>query len=90
MSLCLVRLVLPVVVSGGALLLAVAGPAGLVPEAAAARLGTDAIARAEVGRCMAGGRDADDCLDEADGKALVERAAWLARDDAASRRASSQ
>lgn len=53
------------------------------PEAA-----PPAVARAEVQRCVANGRDADECLDEADGKALVERADWLARNDAASRRAS--
>lgn len=44
--------------------------------------------QAEVQHCVAGGRDADACLDEVDGKALIERADWLARSDAAGRRAS--
>jgi hypothetical protein len=36
---------------------------------------------------MADGRDADACLDEADGKALIERAESVAGSDAAARRA---
>jgi hypothetical protein len=44
--------------------------------------------QAELARCVADGRDADACLDEADGKALVERAEWLARADDAARRGS--
>ncbi len=89
MSVLTVRNVLPVVTSVVAtLFLATAVPHGLVPEAAAAGLAPEAIARAEVQRCVAGGGDTDACLDEADGKALVERAEWLARDDGASRRAS--
>ena len=86
-----VRNVLPVVTSVVAtLFLATAVPHALVPEAAAAGLTPASIASAEVQRCVANGRDTDDCLDEADGKALVERAEWLARDDSASRRASSR
>lgn len=89
MSAFIVRNVLPVVTSVAAtLFLATAVPHGLVPEAAAADLAANGDASAEVGDCMARGRAADACLDEADGKALVERAAWLARDDAPLRRAS--
>ena len=93
MSVFTVRNVLPVVTSVVAtLFLATAVPHGLVPEAAAAEpgVGPAALARAEVQRCVADGRGTDDCLDEADGKALIERAEWLARDDGASRRASRQ
>lgn len=87
MAVLSVRNVLPVVTSAVAtLFLATAVPHGLVPEAAA--LTPESIASAEVQRCVANGRDTDDCLDEVDGKALVERAEWLARDDSASRRAS--
>ena len=91
MSAFIVRNVLPVVTSVVAtLFLATAVPHGLVPEAAAAAadFAADGGASAELHDCMARGRDADACLDEADGKALVERAAWLARDDAPLRRAS--
>ncbi len=48
----------------------------------------DPSARVEVQQCVANGRDADACLDEADGKALIERADWMARNDGAGRRAS--
>ena len=44
--------------------------------------------QAELARCVDGGRDADACEDESDGKALVERADWLARADGAARRGS--
>ena len=44
--------------------------------------------QAELQQCVTDGRDTDACLDEADGKALVERADWLARNDGAGRRAS--
>ena len=44
--------------------------------------------QAELARCVDAGRDADACLDEVDGKALVERADWLARADGAARRGS--
>jgi len=89
MSVFTVRNVLPVVTSVVAtLFLVTAVPHGLVPEAAAAGLTPESIASAELQRCVANGRDTDDCLDEADGKALIERAEWLARDDGASRRAS--
>ena len=88
MSVLTVRNVLPVVTSVVApLFLATAVPHGLAPVAAAAGLTTETIGNAEVQRCVANGRDSDDCLDEADGKALIERAEWLARDDGASRRA---
>ena len=87
MSVLSVRNVLPVVTSLAAtLFLATAVPHDLVPEPAA--VASTALARAEVQRCVADGRAADECLDEADGKALVERAEWLARADDASRRAS--
>jgi pyruvoyl-dependent arginine decarboxylase (PvlArgDC) len=83
------RSVLPVTTSVvAALWLATAVPHGMVPEVAAARLALDA--GAQTGRCVAGGRDTHGCLAEADGTALVERAEWLARDDAASRQASRQ
>ncbi len=48
----------------------------------------DNAAQAELQQCVTDGRDTDACLDEADGKALVERADWLARNDGAGRRAS--
>ena len=89
MSAFLVRNVLPVVTSVLAtLFLATAVPHTLLPEEASAGLAPVSIEGAEVQRCVAGGRDTDACLDEADGKALVERAEWLAADDRASRRAS--
>ena len=89
MSVFSVRNVLPVVTSIVAtLFLATAVPHDLVPEPAAAAVASPSLERAELQRCVAGGRDADACLDEADGKALVERAEWLARADDASRRAS--
>jgi len=87
MSVFSVRNVLPVVTSLVAtLFLATAVPHDLVPGPAA--VASASLERAEVQRCVADGRDADECLDEADGKALIERAEWLARADAASRRAS--
>ena len=89
MSVLDVRNVLPLATSVvAALLLSTVVPHGVVPEAAAAEPTPDAIVGAELQRCEANGRDADACLDEADGKALIERADWLARADAASRRAS--
>ena len=89
MSVLTVRNVLPVVTALAAtLFLATAVPHDLVPETAATRAASVSLARAEVRRCVSDGRDADACLDEADGKALIERAEWLARSDSASRRAS--
>ena len=89
MSVFSIRNVLPVVTSIVAtLFLATAVPHDLVPEPAAVGVALPALARAEAQRCVADGRDADACLDEADGKALIERAEWLARADDASRRAS--
>jgi len=86
MSVLLVRNVLPVVASVvSALFLVTAGSHESAPQANAS---SARIAQAEVQRCVANGRDLDDCLDEADGKALIERADWLARNDDASRRAS--
>ena len=88
MSVLSVRNVLPVATSIVAtLFLATAVPHDLVPEPVAAVVASRTLARAEVQRCVADGRGADECLDEADGKALVERAERLARDDV-SRRAS--
>jgi hypothetical protein len=85
MSVLSVRNVLPVVTSVVAtLFLATAVPHDLVSEPVASA----SLARAEVQRCVADGRDSDECLDEADGKALIERAEWLARGDDVSRRAS--
>ena len=82
MSVLSVRNVLPVVTAIAAtLFLITATPHDLVPEAVAA-VDSSMLAPAEVQRCMAQGRDADACLDEADGKALIERA------DDVSRRAS--
>ena len=82
-----VRNVLPVVTALGATLcLASAVPHDRAPAAVAAAVGPASLARAEVRRCVAQGRDADACLDEADGKALIERAESLARNDAVSRR----
>jgi hypothetical protein len=84
-----VRNVLPVVIALSAtLFLVTAVPHDLVPETAATYAAPVSLARAEVQRCVADGRDADACLDEADGKALIERAEWLAGRDSASRRAS--
>jgi len=83
MSASFVRNVLPVVTAVvSTLFLATAVPHDLPEQAASTWL-----ASAEVQRCVADGRDADACLDEADGKALIERADVLSR-DAADRRAS--
>jgi hypothetical protein len=88
MSVLCVRNVLPVVTAIVAtLFLATAVPHDLVPEPATAAVAAPSLTRAEVQRCVADGRDADACLDEADGKALIERAEWLARTDDAARRA---
>ena len=85
MSAAFVRNVLPVVTAVAATFyLATAVP----HELPTTDVATPAVAEAEVQRCVADGRDADACLDEADGKALVERADWLARTDASARRAS--
>lgn len=79
----LARIVLPVVTSVAAtLFLATAVPHDLATEASA-QVAPVALARAEVGRCVAQGRDADACLDETDGKALIVRADWLASDEGA-------
>lgn len=89
MSVFSVRNVLPVVTSIAAtLFLVTATPHDRVPEQADPAFASPALKRAEVQRCVAGGRDVDACLDEALGKALVERAEWLARADDVSRRAS--
>ena len=89
MSVLSVRNVLPVVTSVVAtLFLATAIPHDLALEPATAAVAPVSIQRAELQRCVADGRDADACLDEADGKALIERAEWQARSDDASRRAS--
>jgi len=79
------RSVLPAATSlVAALWLAGAVPHGLVPEVAAARLALETGAQAA--RCMTRAG----CVAQADGTALVERAEWLARDDAPSRQASRQ
>ena len=84
MSVLSARNVLPLVTSVVAtLFLATAAPRDLPSPDTSATL-----ERAELQRCVADGRDADACLDEADGKALVERAEWQARADGAARRAS--
>jgi len=91
MSVLSVRNVLPVATSIVAtLFLVTATPHELVPELADAAVASPSLKRAEVQRCVADGRDADACLDEADGKAVIERAEWLARttDTDVSRRAS--
>ena len=90
MSVFSVRNVLPVVTSIVAtLFLATATPHDLVPEPAdVAAAASPSLLRAEVQGCVAGGRDADACLDEADGKAVIVHAEWLAGTGDASRRAS--
>ncbi len=71
MSVLSVRNVLPVVTSvAAALFLTAAMPHDAVWDAGA----PDLVAQTEVQQCLAGGRDTDACLDEADGKALIERA----------------
>jgi hypothetical protein len=85
MSAFSIRNALPVVTSVvSALFLVTAGSHESAPQPSAS---SAQIAQAEVQHCVANGRDFDDCLDEADGKALVERADWLARNDDAARRA---
>ncbi len=85
MSTFSLRNALPVVTSVvSALFLVTAGS----QEPAAQASAPPQVARVEVQHCVANGRDLDDCLDEADGKALIERADWLARSDDAARRAS--
>ncbi len=85
MSVFCVRNVLPVVTAVvSTLFLATAVSHDLVLEAQA----PTSLLSAEAQRCVMDGRDADECLDEADGKALIERADWLARIDTTARRAS--
>ena len=79
---------LPVVTSVVAtLFLATAVPHDLLAATTAPHAAVSLV-QAEVQRCVADGRDTDECLDEADGKALIERAEWLARDDGVANRAS--
>lgn len=81
------RFLLPVVTAVAATLtLATAVPRQL--DLALAPPQAESPEQAELARCVGAGRDADACLDEADGKALVERADWLARADDAARRGS--
>ena len=75
-----VRTVLPAATSVAAALFLVLADPGFAAAAAT----PESLALVEVQHCMAGGRDADACLDEIDGKALIERA------DDASRRGSRQ
>jgi len=76
------RFLLPVATAVAATLtLAAAMPRALL-DLAPAPTGADAPEspeQAELARCVAGGRDAGACLDEADGKALVEHADAAAR-----------
>ncbi len=82
-----VRNVLPVVTAVLAtLFLATAVPHDALQEPAFELAAPEASA--EVQHCVASGRDTDECLDEVTGKALIERAEWLARNDDPSRRAS--
>lgn len=53
-----------------------------------AAAGVESPKQAELARRVGAGRAVDACLDEADGKALVERADWLARAGDATRRGS--
>ena len=81
------RNVLPVVTAVVAtLFLATAVPHDALPEPAFEVAVPEASA--EVQHCIASGRDTDECLDEATGKALIERAEWLAGNDDLTRRAS--
>jgi hypothetical protein len=83
----LARLLLPVATAVAATLyLAAAVPHQL--DLALTATPAESPEQAELTRCVSAGRDADACLDEVDGKALVERADWLARTDAAARRGS--
>jgi hypothetical protein len=75
MSALFVRTVLPVATSVAAVLFLVSADPGFAATAAT----PESLALVEVRHCMAGGRDADACLDEADGKALIERAADASR-----------
>ena len=82
MSAFSVRNVLPVVTAIVAtLFLATATPHDLMPEWEDVAAASPSLTSAEVQRCVTDGRDTDACLDEADGKALVERADRLARDE---------
>jgi hypothetical protein len=69
-----------------ALTLVTAAPRQLDPALASPR--AESLEQAEPGRCVGTGRGADACPDEADGKALAERADWLARADGPARRGS--
>ncbi len=88
MSVFSARNVLPVVTSLVAtLFLATATSHDFVPEMEVA-LASSSLLRAEAQGCMADGRDADACLDEVEGKAMIVRAESLADAAGASRRAS--
>jgi hypothetical protein len=81
------RNVLPVVTAVVAtLFLATAMPRDALPEPAFEVALPETSA--DVQHCVTRGRDADACLDEATGKALIERAERVARNDDLSRRAS--
>ena len=82
MTAVLVRNVIPVVTAVAATFYLAIAPGDFVSEADAATV------PAQVQRCLAGGREAEACVDEADGIALVERADWAARTQADLRRAS--
>jgi len=81
------RNVLPVATAVVAtLFLATAVPHDVLPEPAFAAATPQASV--DIQHCIASGRDTDACLDEATGKALIEHAEWLARNEDLSRRAS--
>jgi hypothetical protein len=67
----------------GALFLATAvAHVVVVPPAAHAHPAGFGVLQAEIHACMAtSGRGHDDCLDEIEGKALIQRAEWLAEND---------
>lgn len=61
---------------------AVAHVVVVAPAASAHAAGLGAV-QAEIRACMAGsGRSHDDCLDEIEGKALIQHAEWLAQNSA--------
>ena len=78
------RFLLPVATAVAATLYLATGVPHQLDLAPAATPGQTAE-QAELARCVDGGRDADACLDESDGKALFVRADWLARADDARR-----
>ena len=79
------RLLLPVATAvTAALYLAAPAPSQL--DLALASALAESPEQADLARCAGGGRGADACLDDVDGKALDERAAGFARADRAAGR----